>query len=466
MANPPQIPVRDFPSPEILDGLIVEQFDNNKGDYKPIPVGTRIDEGAKSIYAGYELVAQKTTGDYRWVQRFWCNPARNQDLYNSEISYDGDDVTKPIYTRSYVERRPYTPRTRSVALKVVLGATVTNGGSGYSVAPTVTLTGGSGAGATAEAIIYRGAVVYIRITAEGDGYTTAPTVVFSSGSAAATAYISSQTAYLVKEELGKLPKDDPRFGLYDLVVRVYETLPGVISVDSEITDKDSGILVTVTKQTKKVADITPGIVITPNVSIVETVRQDIAGSTVIAKEVVTTVTQSPYHSLATARELTGTEPFEFPGYLLSIDEFVMVVDLYGTSIGSRKAAAENAIFTTREWWIIDTTTPEVVYGTATGNDVHVDEISPGDIVVNDVSYRHMLHDDATRTYLGTAITVPETTPSATEYYGTVSSSTDPFAPGTPPKWIGTEKTPKGKVDRYPLVSAGLYKITTKSTIMR
>jgi hypothetical protein len=32
---------------------------------------------------------------------------------------------------------------------------------------------------------------------------------------------------LVSEKVGKLPMDDPRFGLYDLVIRKYQTLPGV-----------------------------------------------------------------------------------------------------------------------------------------------------------------------------------------------------------------------------------------------
>lgn len=224
--NPLEIPVRDFPTPEILDGLIVEVLDNNKGAYTPIPVGTRIDEGADSIYAGYELVSQKTTGDYRYTQRFWVNAAVNQDLYNGSLEYSGDDHSFPIYIRDYVLRRPFTSVAVNTKLTGVLGVVVTNGGSGYATPPTVTLSGGAGSGATAQAILYRGVVVYVRILSEGTGYTSAPAVTFGSGPAAGTAFIQSTGAVLVSEKLGKLPENDPRYGLYDLVRRIYETLPG------------------------------------------------------------------------------------------------------------------------------------------------------------------------------------------------------------------------------------------------
>lgn len=64
---------------------------------------------------------------------------------------------------------------------------VTDGGSGYAVAPTVTISGGGGTGATATASISGGAVTSITVTNGGTGYTSTPNVTFSSGSAAATA---------------------------------------------------------------------------------------------------------------------------------------------------------------------------------------------------------------------------------------------------------------------------------------
>ncbi len=73
-------------------------------------------------------------------------------------------------------------------------AVVTDGGSGFKTAPTVTLTGGGGTGATATATIANGQVVSVTITNAGSGYTSAPTITFSGGGgkgAAATAIVAS-----------------------------------------------------------------------------------------------------------------------------------------------------------------------------------------------------------------------------------------------------------------------------------
>ncbi|WP_313178975.1 phage tail tube protein [Stenotrophomonas sp.] len=67
---------------------------------------------------------------------------------------------------------------------------VTNGGTGYTSAPTVSITGGGGTGATATAIVDSGSVIGVNITNPGTGYTSPPTVAFSGGAgtgAAATA---------------------------------------------------------------------------------------------------------------------------------------------------------------------------------------------------------------------------------------------------------------------------------------
>lgn len=79
----------------------------------------------------------------------------------------------------------------------VVGATlasinVTNGGTGYTSAPTVGFTGGGGTGAAATAVVSDGVVVGINVTNAGSGYTSAPTVGFTGGggsSAAATAVL-------------------------------------------------------------------------------------------------------------------------------------------------------------------------------------------------------------------------------------------------------------------------------------
>lgn len=58
----------------------------------------------------------------------------------------------------------------------VSGFTVTCKGAGYAVAPIVTLTGGGGFGAVAEATIENGAITTISITTGGTGYTSTPAV--------------------------------------------------------------------------------------------------------------------------------------------------------------------------------------------------------------------------------------------------------------------------------------------------
>ena len=58
---------------------------------------------------------------------------------------------------------------------------VTNGGSGYTSAPTVVFTGANTTIATATAVLFPTSVASLTVTAAGSGYTSAPTVVFTGG---------------------------------------------------------------------------------------------------------------------------------------------------------------------------------------------------------------------------------------------------------------------------------------------
>ena len=78
--------------------------------------------------------------------------------------------------------------------------TVSNGGSGYTSAPTVNLTGGGGSGATAVAVLDDDAVVAINITSPGTGYTSAPSVSFTGGAgtgAAASATVNLEEDFVL-----------------------------------------------------------------------------------------------------------------------------------------------------------------------------------------------------------------------------------------------------------------------------
>ncbi len=64
----------------------------------------------------------------------------------------------------------------AISAGVVISATVDTGGTGYTSAPTVYLSGGGGTGATATATVSGGVITGISITYGGTGYTSAPTV--------------------------------------------------------------------------------------------------------------------------------------------------------------------------------------------------------------------------------------------------------------------------------------------------
>ena len=62
----------------------------------------------------------------------------------------------------------------------VASVTVTDGGSGYTAAPTVTVGAAPGGGTTAAGTaVLRYGVTSVRVTNGGSGYTAAPTVTFS-----------------------------------------------------------------------------------------------------------------------------------------------------------------------------------------------------------------------------------------------------------------------------------------------
>ena len=91
----------------------------------------------------------------------------------------------------------------------VQGITVTNAGTGYITTPTVAITGGGGAGATAVAVVgtYGASaqtVIGVNITNKGTGYTSTPTVVISGGggsSAVAVATLNTSAAFLGGERI-------------------------------------------------------------------------------------------------------------------------------------------------------------------------------------------------------------------------------------------------------------------------
>ncbi len=179
-----------FPSPEILDDMIVEVVDSQtpEGTYVPLPVGTP--HPNQSLYPDHILVKELASA-FNTVTRYWSTVYSLQDLYNYELSYSGEANAQPIYVRRYLVRRDqYSLLLKGSNMTGVWLISVTDGGSGYepSVPPTVTISGGGGSGATAQALVdQEGVVKWVRILTEGLGYDSTPTVAIAAPSAGVTA---------------------------------------------------------------------------------------------------------------------------------------------------------------------------------------------------------------------------------------------------------------------------------------
>lgn len=107
-----------------------------------------------------------------------------------------------------------TCRIRATVVEIVLVA----GGSGYASSPTVVIRGGEGTGASATATVSDGAVTLVSIVLEGDYYQTAPTVSFVGGGgsgAKATAKISGYVDQLTLTTRGEDFVNPPEVVFYN-----------------------------------------------------------------------------------------------------------------------------------------------------------------------------------------------------------------------------------------------------------
>jgi hypothetical protein len=158
-------------------------------------------DGTQTIFKG-----KNSAGDDRWIA--WTSdvdvvvsPVTDSEIPMT-IYYTGDGVPKKTNSNLVGTQKGQPPAqwlnmgvpAPSAALSTAKGAnslgsiTVTHGGANYSAAPTVTLTGGGGAGAKGIAVLSQGIVTKINLTAKGSGYTSAPTVaIVGAGGSGATA---------------------------------------------------------------------------------------------------------------------------------------------------------------------------------------------------------------------------------------------------------------------------------------
>jgi len=147
-----------------------------------------------------------TTGTDSWIESYinevkpFHTKLREYKLgYNAPEQHDGvitDFDNPPFYDDSISKIRSINPATEATRLtqypwqlwydyhrKHVESITVFYGGSGYEVAPTVTITGDDSTSATATATITDGSVTSITVTGIGFGYSTTPTVTITGGKA-------------------------------------------------------------------------------------------------------------------------------------------------------------------------------------------------------------------------------------------------------------------------------------------
>jgi hypothetical protein len=218
----------------------------------------------------------------------WTQPPVNQNTFNWDLEFAQENASYPSFMRRYLIRRDAYNETKRLAngtaFTGIYEINLTNAGSGYTSAPTVAITSGSGSGATAHAVLNAdGTIARIILDTEGSAYIGA-TVGFSGGGgtgAAASAVIQPATCVLVKEDTQH--SEQPWSPIFVLVVRYYKTLPGPARITTR--QADDGTTITETKTEKVTGSISPGEAAGTGVWTM-TEREQVEGFSYFADEVV------------------------------------------------------------------------------------------------------------------------------------------------------------------------------------
>ena len=146
----------------------------------------------------------KTQEVYEAAKQFYphktviTNEPFHSEFYLNDIAAS-EPFTNPEFKGKIIEKNYDLGQMVLKPIIEVRTINVTEAGSGYTAAPTVTLSGGGGTGATAQALISGGSITDIIVLNGGDDYTSAPTVTISEPQTAngtratATATLSSNT---------------------------------------------------------------------------------------------------------------------------------------------------------------------------------------------------------------------------------------------------------------------------------
>lgn len=148
------------------NGTLPSAMDSIFDQSGAVVIVVRVEQGATDAETLANILGgvNGLTGQYEGVHAFLGA--------KSQVGYAPRILIAPGFTHTRLEN-------------AVTAITVDNGGSGYTSAPTVALTGGAGTGATAHAVLGTGAnagkVVSVIVDNPGTGYTSAPTVAFTGG---------------------------------------------------------------------------------------------------------------------------------------------------------------------------------------------------------------------------------------------------------------------------------------------
>jgi hypothetical protein len=110
--------------------------------------------------------------DWDWRE----NGETKQLVFRGAPFRTGETFAVKLSRRVNSRIKRFATATAALTGTAVSAITVGNPGGTYTVAPTVTISGGGGSGATATATISGGNVTAIAVTAGGTGYTSTPTV--------------------------------------------------------------------------------------------------------------------------------------------------------------------------------------------------------------------------------------------------------------------------------------------------
>jgi len=193
----------------LLNNPEVKNFYYNRHTYE----GTHVAASSYSDTAlgiTYWTADGSDTGTFRWNQvNKSANSCTGYITYNSVVQRLGTTATNSLHKAEVNGLVEFV--TAPYKQGYIQTITVSNGGTGYTVAPTVVI-GGVGSGAVATANINAGSVVSVTITNSGENYNSATDITLSGGDgtgAAAYATVASadtqwvRVVNLYKDGLGK-----------------------------------------------------------------------------------------------------------------------------------------------------------------------------------------------------------------------------------------------------------------------